>query len=122
MIGGSTGDGRPLLYYRGGYGTLAAHEEEPIALWLNSLGVTAMVALIVIGPEKLPRMARTVGVLAGRDSAAMAGLDYAGSVRADVARFTLVVGIGPLARRDEVPPPGQPPAGSTMAARSAARP
>ena len=34
----------------GGYGGLAAHEAEPIADWLNSLGVTAVVLRYRLGP------------------------------------------------------------------------
>jgi sec-independent protein translocase protein TatB len=40
----------------------------------------AVIALIVIGPEKLPRMARTVGHLAGRLQR------YVSDVKADISR------------------------------------
>ena len=42
--------------------------------------VCAIVALVVIGPEKLPRVARTVGVLAGRLQR------YVADVKADINR------------------------------------
>lgn len=42
--------------------------------------VIAIVALVVIGPEKLPKVARTLGALMGRVQR------YVGSVRADVER------------------------------------
>lgn len=35
----------------GGYGGLAAHEGEPIARWLNSLGVTGVVVRYRLGPK-----------------------------------------------------------------------
>jgi acetyl esterase/lipase len=35
----------------GGYGGLAAHEAEPIAQWLNSLGVTGVVLRYRLGPK-----------------------------------------------------------------------
>ena len=46
----------------------------------SELMVIGVVALIVIGPEKLPRMARTVGVLAGRLQR------YVSDVKADINR------------------------------------
>jgi sec-independent protein translocase protein TatB len=46
----------------------------------SELLVIGVVALIVIGPEKLPRMARTVGVLAGRLQR------YVADVKADITR------------------------------------
>ncbi len=46
----------------------------------SELLVTGVVALIVIGPEKLPRVARTVGVLAGRLQR------YVSDVKADINR------------------------------------
>ena len=46
----------------------------------SELLVIGVVALIVIGPEKLPRMARTVGVLAGRLQR------YVSDVKADINR------------------------------------
>src|ERR687895_2087040 len=46
----------------------------------SELLVIGVVALIVIGPEKLPRMARTVGVLAGRLQR------YVADVKADINR------------------------------------
>jgi len=46
----------------------------------TELLVIGVVALIVIGPEKLPRMARTVGVLAGRLQR------YVSDVKADINR------------------------------------
>ena len=42
--------------------------------------VIALVALIVIGPEKLPKVARTLGLLAGRLQR------YVATVKADVER------------------------------------
>ncbi|TSA49078.1 MAG: twin-arginine translocase subunit TatB [Nitrosomonadales bacterium] len=42
--------------------------------------VIAVVALIVIGPEKLPKVARTLGLLAGRVQR------YVGTVKADIER------------------------------------
>ncbi len=42
--------------------------------------VIAIVALVVIGPEKLPKVARTLGALMGRVQR------YVGSVKADVER------------------------------------
>src|SRR5918999_3258408 len=46
----------------------------------TELLIIGVVALIVIGPEKLPRMARTVGVLAGRLQR------YVADVKADINR------------------------------------
>ena len=46
----------------------------------SELLVIGIVALIVIGPEKLPRMARTVGHLAGRLQR------YVADVKADINR------------------------------------
>jgi sec-independent protein translocase protein TatB len=46
----------------------------------SELLVIGVVALIVIGPEKLPRVARTVGVLAGRLQR------YVADVKADINR------------------------------------
>jgi sec-independent protein translocase protein TatB len=46
----------------------------------TELMVIGLVALIVIGPEKLPRMARTVGHLAGRMQR------YVSDVKADINR------------------------------------
>jgi sec-independent protein translocase protein TatB len=46
----------------------------------SELLVIGLVALIVIGPEKLPRMARTVGHLAGRLQR------YVSDVKADINR------------------------------------
>jgi sec-independent protein translocase protein TatB len=46
----------------------------------SELLIIGIVALIVIGPEKLPRMARTVGVLAGRLQR------YVSDVKADINR------------------------------------
>ena len=46
----------------------------------SELMVIGLVALIVIGPEKLPRMARTVGHLAGRMQR------YVADVKADINR------------------------------------
>lgn len=46
----------------------------------SELLVIAVVALIVIGPEKLPKVARTVGLLAGRVQR------YVATVKADIDR------------------------------------
>ena len=46
----------------------------------SELLVIAVVALVVIGPEKLPRMARTIGHLAGRLQR------YVADVKADINR------------------------------------
>lgn len=46
----------------------------------SELIVIAIIALIVIGPEKLPRVARTLGSLVGRMQR------YLGSVKADINR------------------------------------
>ena len=46
----------------------------------SELLVIGVVALIVIGPEKLPRVARTVGILAGRLQR------YVSDVKADINR------------------------------------
>jgi sec-independent protein translocase protein TatB len=46
----------------------------------SELMIIGVVALIVIGPEKLPRMARTVGHLAGRLQR------YVSDVKADINR------------------------------------
>ena len=35
-------------------------------LGLSKLAIIGVLALIVVGPEKLPRMARTVGTLLGK--------------------------------------------------------
>ncbi len=49
-------------------------------LGFSELMVIGLVALIVIGPERLPRMARTVGHLAGRLQR------YVSDVKADINR------------------------------------
>jgi len=46
----------------------------------GELLVIAIVALVVIGPEKLPKVARTMGLLAGRMQR------YVGAIRADISR------------------------------------
>lgn len=46
----------------------------------SELLVIAVVALVVIGPEKLPKVARTLGALAGRVQR------YASTVKADIDR------------------------------------
>ena len=46
----------------------------------SELVVIAIVALIVIGPEKLPKVARALGVLAGRMQR------YVATVKADISR------------------------------------
>lgn len=46
----------------------------------SELMVIAVVALIVIGPERLPKVARTVGILLGRLQR------YAADVKADISR------------------------------------
>jgi sec-independent protein translocase protein TatB len=46
----------------------------------SELLVVAVVALIVIGPEKLPKVARTLGLLAGRMQR------YVSGIKADVER------------------------------------
>lgn len=46
----------------------------------GELLVIAIVALVVIGPEKLPKVARTLGLLAGRMQR------YVGGIRADITR------------------------------------
>jgi sec-independent protein translocase protein TatB len=46
----------------------------------SELMVIGLVALIVIGPERLPRVARTVGLLAGRLQR------YVADVKADISR------------------------------------
>ncbi len=46
----------------------------------GELLVIAIVALVVIGPEKLPKVARTLGLLAGRMQR------YVSAVKADVER------------------------------------
>lgn len=46
----------------------------------SELMVIAVVALIVIGPERLPRVARTAGILLGRVRR------YAADVKADISR------------------------------------
>ena len=46
----------------------------------SELMVIAVVALIVIGPERLPRVARTAGILLGRLRR------YAADVKADISR------------------------------------
>ena len=43
----------------GGYGGLAAHEAEPIAQWLNSIGVTGVVLRYRLGPKYHPRRKRS---------------------------------------------------------------
>jgi sec-independent protein translocase protein TatB len=59
----------------------------PIVSWdsmfdigFSELIVIGLVALIVIGPERLPRVARTVGILAGRLQR------YVADVKADINR------------------------------------
>ena len=46
----------------------------------SELLVIAIIALIVIGPEKLPKVARTVGLLVGRMQR------YVNNVKADISR------------------------------------
>src|SRR5258705_10208141 len=46
----------------------------------SEMMVIALVALIVIGPERLPRVARTLGILAGRLQR------YVADVKADINR------------------------------------
>jgi sec-independent protein translocase protein TatB len=46
----------------------------------SEMMVIAIIALVVIGPEKLPRMARTIGILAGRLQR------YVSDVKADINR------------------------------------
>lgn len=46
----------------------------------SELMIIALVALVVIGPEKLPKVARTVGALFGRFQR------YVGDVKADIKR------------------------------------
>lgn len=46
----------------------------------SELVVIAVVALVVIGPEKLPRVARTVGAITGRLQR------YVSSIKADIER------------------------------------
>lgn len=46
----------------------------------SEIMVILVVALVVIGPEKLPKVARTIGLLAGRMQR------YASSVKAEVER------------------------------------
>jgi len=46
----------------------------------SELVVIAIIALIVIGPEKLPKVARTVGLLLGRMQR------YVNNVKADISR------------------------------------
>jgi sec-independent protein translocase protein TatB len=47
---------------------------------LSELMVIAIVALVVIGPERLPKVARTVGLLLGRLQR------YVGDIKADINR------------------------------------
>jgi sec-independent protein translocase protein TatB len=49
-------------------------------LGFSELMVIAVVALIVIGPERLPKVARTAGLLSGRLRR------YVGDVKADISR------------------------------------
>lgn len=46
----------------------------------SEIALIGVVALVVIGPERLPRVARTTGVIVGRVQR------YAAAVRADIAR------------------------------------
>ena len=46
----------------------------------SELGVIGIVALVVIGPERLPKVARTAGLLLGRMQR------YVNSVKADISR------------------------------------
>lgn len=50
------GEGRPVVIVApgGGYGGRADHEGEPIALWLNSLGISAFVLRYRVAPYKHP--------------------------------------------------------------------
>lgn len=81
--------------------------------------VIAVVALIVIGPEKLPKVARTLGLLAGRLQR------YVATVKADVERELRTEELGKLqtqarsevaalesAVRSEIEPVIAPPAAS----------
>lgn len=51
-----------------------------IDLGISKIALIGVVALIVIGPEKLPRVARTVGNLLGKAQR------YVADVRAEVSR------------------------------------
>lgn len=53
-----------------------------IDLGISQLGLVAIVALVVIGPEKLPTVARTVGTWIGR------ARHYVNSVKAEMAQVT----------------------------------
>ncbi len=55
---------------------------------LAELMVVMVVALIVIGPERLPKVARTLGHLYGRAQR------YVNGVKADIARDMAIVLIG----------------------------
>lgn len=46
----------------------------------SELVVIALIALLVVGPEKLPKLARTLGILAGRLQR------YVSTVKADIER------------------------------------
>lgn len=46
----------------------------------SEIALVGIVALVVIGPERLPKVARTVGVIVGRVQR------YSARVRADIAR------------------------------------
>lgn len=48
------GTGAVIVLPGGGYGTRAAHEGEPIALWLNSLGISAFVLRYRVAPYRYP--------------------------------------------------------------------
>lgn len=51
-----------------------------IDLGISKLALIAVVALVVIGPERLPRVARTAGMLLGKAQR------YVADVKAEVAR------------------------------------
>ena len=51
-----------------------------IDLGVSKLALIGVVALVVIGPEKLPRVARTVGTLLGKAQR------YVADVKAEVSR------------------------------------
>ncbi len=48
------GRGAVIVCPGGGYGGRAAHEGEPIALWLNSIGINAFVLRYRVAPYKYP--------------------------------------------------------------------
>ncbi|WP_239613622.1 alpha/beta hydrolase [Cohnella mopanensis] len=54
FLAGETGRGAVIVVPGGGYGMRADHEGDPIALWLNSIGIHAFVLRYRVAPYQYP--------------------------------------------------------------------